>query len=81
MALVYNDAERTMCDLLRSRNRIDEETVISAINNYAKSNNIAAKVVLPNYMFECFLVRLSVSTYGLPKSEVCGMTVTRQIAF
>lgn len=32
----YN-AERTICDLLRSRNRIDEETVISAIKNYAVS--------------------------------------------
>ena len=30
----YN-AERTICDLLRSRNRMDEETVISAIKNYA----------------------------------------------
>lgn len=30
------------------------------IKNYAKSNNIAAQVVLQNYMFECFLVRLSV---------------------
>lgn len=30
----YN-AERTICDLLRSRNRLDEETVISAIKNYA----------------------------------------------
>ena len=29
------DAERTICDLLRSRNRIDDETVISAIKNYA----------------------------------------------
>lgn len=29
----YN-AERTICDLLRSRNRIDEETVISAIKSY-----------------------------------------------
>lgn len=28
------DAERTICDLLRSRNRMDEETVISAIKNY-----------------------------------------------
>ena len=25
------------------------------IKNYAKSNNIAAQVVLQNYMFECFL--------------------------
>lgn len=34
----YN-AERTICDLLRSRNRLDEETVISAIKNYAISKN------------------------------------------
>lgn len=32
----YN-AERTICDLLRSRNRLDEEMVISAIKNYAVS--------------------------------------------
>lgn len=32
------DAERTICDLLRSRSRVDEETVISAIKNYAQSN-------------------------------------------
>ena len=30
----YN-AERTICDLIRSRSRMDEETVISAIKNYA----------------------------------------------
>jgi predicted transcriptional regulator of viral defense system len=30
----YNP-ERTICDILRSRNRIDEETVVSAIKNYA----------------------------------------------
>ena len=29
------DAERTICDLLRSRNRMDDETVISAIKKYA----------------------------------------------
>jgi len=58
------DAERTICDLLRSRNRMDEETVISAIKNYAKSNNIAAQIVLQNYMFECFLARLSISEYS-----------------
>ena len=28
------DLERTICDFLRTRNRIDEETVISAIKNY-----------------------------------------------
>lgn len=33
------DAERTICDLLRSRNRLDEETVISAIKNYAASSD------------------------------------------
>ena len=31
----YN-AERTVCDLLRSRNRCDEETVISGVKNYAR---------------------------------------------
>jgi predicted transcriptional regulator of viral defense system len=30
----YNP-ERTICDILRSRNKMDEETVISAIKNYA----------------------------------------------
>ncbi len=34
------------------------------IKNYAKANNIAAQVVLQNYMFECFLTRLSVSEYS-----------------
>lgn len=34
------------------------------IKNYAKSNNIAAQVVLQNYMFECFLARLSTSEYS-----------------
>lgn len=29
------DAERTICDLLRSRSRLDEETVISAVKKYA----------------------------------------------
>lgn len=35
----------------------------SKIKDYAKSNNIAAQVVLQNYMFECFLSRLSASAY------------------
>lgn len=30
----YN-AERTVCDMLRSRRRLDEETVVSAIKNYS----------------------------------------------
>ena len=34
------------------------------IKNYAKSNNIAAQVVLQNYMFERFLERLSISEYS-----------------
>ena len=29
------DAERTICDLLRTRDRCDEETVIAALKNYA----------------------------------------------
>ena len=33
------------------------------IRNYAKKNNIAAQVVLQNYMFERFLARLSESEY------------------
>ncbi len=36
----------------------------SRIKNYAKSNNIAAQVVLQNYMFERFLARLSISDYN-----------------
>ena len=32
------DVERTICDFLRTRNRCDEETVISAIKNYAASD-------------------------------------------
>ncbi|MBO4547471.1 MAG: type IV toxin-antitoxin system AbiEi family antitoxin domain-containing protein [Treponema sp.] len=32
----YN-AERTICDILRSRSRIDEETVVAALKNYARS--------------------------------------------
>lgn len=34
------------------------------IKNYAKNNNIAAQVVLQNYMFERFLERLSISEYS-----------------
>ena len=34
----YN-VERTICDLLRSRSRLDEETVISAVKNYAAFQN------------------------------------------
>ena len=34
------------------------------IKTYAKNNNIAAQVVFQNYMFECFLSRLSKSKYS-----------------
>ncbi|MBE6020843.1 MAG: abortive phage infection protein [Clostridiales bacterium] len=34
----YNP-ERTICDILRSRNRLNIETVVSAIKNYAASSN------------------------------------------
>ncbi len=34
------------------------------IRNYAKSNDIAAQVVLQNYMFECFLARLATSEFS-----------------
>lgn len=34
------------------------------IKNYAKNNNIAAQVVLQNYMFERFLARMSESDYS-----------------
>lgn len=34
------------------------------IKNYARSNKIAAQVVLQNYMFERFLERLSISEYS-----------------
>ena len=33
------DPERTICDILRSRNRVDEETVIAAIKNYGDYKN------------------------------------------
>ncbi len=34
------------------------------INNYAKTHGIMAQVVLQNYMFECFLDRLSKTKYA-----------------
>ncbi|MBS7295325.1 MAG: abortive phage infection protein, partial [Treponema sp.] len=32
-------AERTVCDILRSRSRMDEETVVSAVKNYVLSKD------------------------------------------
>ena len=43
------------------------------IKNYAKSNNIAAQVVLQNYMFERFLERLSVSEGGMLIAAIVGL--------
>ena len=34
----YN-IERTVCDILRSRNKVDDQTVIAAIKNYASLND------------------------------------------
>jgi hypothetical protein len=57
----YNK-ERTICDLLRSRTRMDEETVIQALKNYSTSTEknihllstyaeeLHVKKVLKNYM-------------------------------
>lgn len=47
------------------------------IKNYAKANNIAAQVVLQNYMFECFLVRLSMSEYSEKFVVKGGMLIVR----
>lgn len=56
------DAERTICDLLRSRGRMDEETVLSAIKNFAAfehkdlnrlavyADRLMVKKVLKQYM-------------------------------
>jgi len=33
------DPERTICDILRSRSRMDEETVIAAIKHYGDYKN------------------------------------------
>lgn len=40
----YN-AERTICDLLRSRSRCDEETVLAALKNYALSDSVDAPLL------------------------------------
>ena len=33
------DAERTVCDVFRSRSRMDAETVLAALRNYVASKN------------------------------------------
>ena len=51
------------------------------IKNYAKSNNIAAQVVLQNYMFECFLARLSVSEYSEKFVVKGGMLIAAIVGY
>ena len=51
------------------------------IKNYAKSNNIAAQVVLQNHMFERFLERLSVSEYSEKFVVKGGMLVAAIVGF
>ena len=33
------DLERTLCDVIRSRNKIDKQIVIEALKNYSKSKD------------------------------------------
>jgi hypothetical protein len=35
--VITYDLERTLCDVIRSRNKIDEQIVIEALKNYARS--------------------------------------------
>jgi hypothetical protein len=49
------------------------------IRNYAKDNRIAAQVVPQNYMFECFLARLSRSEYRDKFVIKGGIRVLREL--
>ena len=51
------------------------------INHYAKKNNIAAQVVLQNYMFERFLERLSKSEYQEKFVIKGGMLIAAIVAW
>ena len=51
------------------------------IKNYAKNNNIAAQVVLQNYMFERFLERLSLSEYSDKFVVKGGMLIAAIVGF
>ena len=70
----YN-AERTICDLLRSRNRLDEETVISAIKNYtassAKDLNLLA-MYAPQFRVDKVLKRYMGYCYDSKSNETKG---------
>ena len=46
------------------------------INKYATNNNLAAQVVLQNYMFERFLERMSLSEYNDKFVVKGGMLIT-----
>lgn len=50
------------------------------IKNYAKSSNIAAQVVLQNYMFERFLARMSESEYSEKFVIKGGMLIAAIVA-
>lgn len=56
----YN-IERTICDLLRSRNRLDEELIISAMKNYAHSQEKNLNL-LAEYSLQ-FKVSKKIKTY------------------
>jgi hypothetical protein len=36
--VIIYDLERTLCDVIRSRNKMDGQIVIEALKNYARSN-------------------------------------------
>lgn len=59
----YN-AERTICDLLRSRSRCDEETVVSALKNYAAQGRPDTALLYD------YAVRLSVLRALTPYMEI-----------
>ena len=37
--IVTYDIERTLCDIIRSRNKIDNQIIIEALKNYAQSKD------------------------------------------
>ena len=41
------------------------------IKNYAKSNNIAAQVVLQNYMFECLFTTIFTTIRSQQLAKIC----------
>lgn len=51
------DPERTVCDLIRSRKRIDDETVVASIKNYAESKEKDLNK-LANYSKKFVLIKI-----------------------